>query len=345
MTKKSRKIIGSIIGVTLFLTLLATMAIGNYFINYALVPNRGAEERELVTEVLPQGVESQQGSIELLIQNNRIREIEVAEDWHDEITPIKEEVQITSKDDLNLVGHTFFQPEKTNQWVVLSHGYQGTEEGMHPTARRYYEEGYNLLTYDQRAMDESEGKFITMGIEESEDLILWLNALLEEYPQAEIVSHGVSMGAATVLIASGQVNFPDAVKAVIADCSYSSVWGVFKSELYHRFQLPDFPFLHMAGIVGISRVGINLFGVEGDVTHYTNQSKTPTLFIHGTADDFVPYPMVHELYEAYSGESKELYTVEGAGHAKSEFLNPEAYFEKIFDFIEQSENDKAFEAV
>ena len=136
-------------------------------------------------------------------------------------------------------------------------------------------------------------------------------------------------------MASGQADFPDAVKAVIADCSYSSVWGVFESELYQRFQLPDFPFLHMAGIVGIPRVGINLFGTEGDVVYYTSQSTTPTLFIHGTADDFVPYPMVHELYDAYSGEMQELYTVEGAGHAEAEYMEPDAYYQTVFDFVEQ----------
>ena len=337
MTRKFKWIIGSVFGMLLFLTLLATLVIGNFFINYALVPNQGAEERETVAEVLPQGVETQQGTIEYIIQNNRSREVQAAEEWHKEVTPRKEKVQITSKDDFNLVGHTFLQEEETNQWVVLSHGYQGTEEGMHPTARRYYEAGYNLLTYDQRAMDESEGQYITMGIKESEDLIMWLQSLLDQHPQAEIVTHGVSMGAATVLIASGQEDFPDAVKAVIADCSYSSVWGVFESELYQRFQLPDFPFLHMAGIVGIPRVGINLFGEEGDVAYHTSQSNTPTLFIHGTADDFVPYPMVDELYEAYTGDTKELYTVEGAGHAEAEFLDPAAYFQTIFNFIGQVE--------
>ena len=328
---------GSVFGMLLFLTLLATLVIGNFFINYALVPNQGAEERETVAEVLPQGVETQQGTIEYIIQNNRSREVQAAEEWHKEVTPRKEKVQITSKDDFNLVGHTFLQEEETNQWVVLSHGYQGTEEGMHPTARRYYEAGYNLLTYDQRAMDESEGQYITMGIKESEDLIMWLQSLLDQHPQAEIVTHGVSMGAATVLIASGQEDFPDAVKAVIADCSYSSVWGVFESELYQRFQLPDFPFLHMAGIIGIPRAGINLFGEEGDVAYHASQSNTPTLFIHGTADDFVPYPMVDELYEAYTGDTKELYTVEGAGHAEAEFLDPAAYFQTIFNFIGQVE--------
>lgn len=262
MTRKAKRITAWVIGLLFVLIMVATLVIGNYFINYALVPNQGAQQREPVVEVLPEGVESQEETLESMIQTNRSREDQVAEEWYAEMSSTKEKVLLTSQDGLELVGHTFLQEEETNHWAVLSHGYQATEESMHTTARRYYEEGYNVLTYDQRAMDESEGQYITMGIKERGDLISWLEVLLENHPQAEIVTHGVSMGAATVLMASGQADFPDAVKAVIADCSYSSVWGVFESELYQRFQLPDFPFLHMAGIVGIPRVGINLFGTE-----------------------------------------------------------------------------------
>ena len=243
MTRKAKRITAWVIGLLFVLIMVATLVIGNYFINYALVPNQGAQEREPVVEVLPEGVESQEETLESMIQTNRSREDQVAEEWYAEMSSTKEKVLLTSQDGLELVGHTFLQEEETTRWAVLSHGYQASEESMHTTARRYYEEGYNVLTYAQRAMDESEGQYITMGINESEDLIIWLQELLEKHPQAEIVTHGVSMGAATVLMASGQAEFPEAVKAVITDCSYSSVWGVFDSELYQRFQLPDFPFL------------------------------------------------------------------------------------------------------
>ncbi len=336
--RKIKRLIGMVVGSTSLLTVVATLGIGNFFIRYALVPNQGAEEREAAAEVLPQGVESQKQNVVSTIENNRRLEFQAAAAWHEDTLSQMKPVHITSKEGFTLTGHAYFQEEPSKQWAVLSHGYQGTEEGMHPIARHYYEAGYNILTYDQRAMDDSEGEYITMGIKESDDLILWLEALLAEHPQAEIVTHGVSMGAATVLMASGQTRFPGAVKAVIADCGYSSVWGVFESELYQRFKLPDFPFLHMAALVGLPRVDINLFNEEGDVAYHTSQSATPTLFIHGTADDFVPYPMVNDLYEAHPGEEKELYTVEGAGHAEAQYMQPAEYFHTIFDFIEQAKD-------
>ncbi len=337
MTRKTKKIIGAVMALALFSIVIATLVVGNFFIDYALIPNQGAEERDTSAEVLPQGVESQEGDLKAHIAANREAEYEVADEWYEDTHSRMEEVSITSEEGFVLAGHAYFQEEATDQWAVLSHGYQGTEEGMHPTARHYYEAGYHVLTYDQRAMDESEGDYITMGIKESEDLILWLEALLTQHPDAEIVTHGVSMGAATVLIASGQPNFPEAVKAVVADCGYSSVWGVFESELYQRFQLPDFPFLHMAALVGIPRVDINLFSDEGDVVYHTSQSDTPTLFIHGTADDFVPYPMVYDLFEAHPGNENQLVSVEGAGHGEAQFLSPTDYFQTIFAFVEEVE--------
>ena len=39
---------------------------------------------------------------------------------------------------------------------------------------------------------------------------------------AEIVLHGLSMGAATVLMVSGE-RLPEQVKAIIEDCGYTSV--------------------------------------------------------------------------------------------------------------------------
>ena len=61
------------------------------------------------------------------------------------------------------------------------------------------------------------------------DIIKWINLILSWEPNARIVLHGVSMGAATVLMASGE-DLPGNVKAVIADCGYTSEWDEFRRE-------------------------------------------------------------------------------------------------------------------
>ena len=57
---------------------------------------------------------------------------------------------------------------------------------------------------------------------------------------AEIVLYGVSMGGATVMMASGE-DLPGNVKAIIEDCGYSSVWDEFSYQLQALFNLPEFP--------------------------------------------------------------------------------------------------------
>lgn len=340
MTKKKTSLkkkigIGAII--ISLLIMVSTFFIGNYFVDYALVPQSAGADREPVVESLPEGVEGQPQELAQIIQKNREDEEKYVDEWLEMTKDLVQDVSIKSNDQLTLRGKIYPQSEdkKTNRWAVIVHGYQVDKEHMYPVAHRYWRAGYNILSYDQRSLGTSDGDYITMGIKEKEDLVLWLKELLKKHPDAEIVTHGQSMGSATVMMASGLDNYPrESVNAVIADCGYSSVWGVFASELRQRFNLPAFPFLHMAGVMAYFRADINIF-TDGVTTDLLQHSKTPTLFIHGTADDFVPYPMIHELYESLPIKEKEKYIVEGAGHSESKYLNPDEYYQTVFGFIDK----------
>jgi len=329
----TKKRIGIIFSILFTFIVLLTILVGNYFVSYALVPNSGGQDREPVTDVLPSGVETKGESAEQIIVETKKSEDQLVDEWLVDTEDLKEEIEITSYDDLTLRGHIFYQEEPSDDWVVVVHGYQVSEENMYPVAHHYYEQGYNVLSYDQRSMGQSEGEYLTMGIKEKYDLVSWLGELIKRHPKAKIVTHGQSMGSGTVLMASGLENFPEEVVAVISDSGYTSVWDVFESELYQRFELPAFPALYMAGAVAVPRADINLFN-DGITTDWVAKSKTPTLFIHGTADDFVPSPMVYELYDAHPTSEKETFIVEGAGHTESKFLEPELYYQTVFSFID-----------
>lgn len=330
----TKKRVTIIIAIIVILIALVTATVGNFFIDFALVPNNGAQDRETIQEIQVAGIDEKTATTETIISTNRAREEVLVDEWLVEVANNIEDVAVESHDGYTLRGHTFFQNRETNDWVVLSHGYQATEDSLFTSARHYFKAGYNVLTYDQRAMGNSEGEYITMGIEEQDDLITWLNALIAEHPEANIITHGESMGSATVLLALNSESYPEEVDVVIADSGYTSVWEVFESELYQRFNLDEFPFLYMAGLVGIPRVGINIFS-EGNALEAVSQANTPTLFIHGSADKFVPTPMVDELYTAHPSDKKEKLVIEGAGHTESKYLDPEIYYETIFNFINQ----------
>ena len=125
---------------------------------------------------------------------------------------------------------------------------------------------------------------------------------------------------------------PENVKVFIEDCGYTSVWDVFSSELQLRFGLPEFPILYTASGVAKLRAGYT-FG-EASALRQVENCEKPMLFIHGTADDFIPYEIMDELYNAQPGDNKAELTADGAGHGEAMYALGDTYWDTVFDFIE-----------
>ena len=189
--------------------------------------------------------------------------------------------------------------------------------------------GYNILIPDLRSHGLSEGNYIGMGWDDRLDIIKWINTILNDDPDAEIVLHGVSMGASTVLMVSGE-EIPSNVKAIIADCGYTSVWDEFSYQLDNLFSLPPFPIMNVSSLVAKIKAGY--FLGDASAIKQVKNSKTPILFIHGDEDDFVPYYMMDELYDATNSEKEKL-TIKNAGHAKASEIDPETYWTTVSNFI------------
>ena len=236
---------------------------------------------------------------------------------------------ITSFDNLKLHGYKILNEIPTNKWVISVHGYTSQGLDMSGYARNFYEMGYNILIPDLRAHGKSEGDYIGMGWDDRLDIIEWINLILKFDATSEIVLHGVSMGAATVSMTSGE-KLPNNVKAIIADCGYTSVWEQFSHQLDVLYSLPSFPVMNASSVVTKIKAGYTL--KEASTLKQVAKSKTPILFIHGDEDDFVPYSMMDELYNATSSEKEKL-TIKGAGHAKASKVNPELYWSTINIFI------------
>lgn len=245
-----------------------------------------------------------------------------------------QDLYITSQDDLNLHNYVINRPD-SNKWIIAVHGYTSEGLSMASYARTFYEMGYNVIIPDLRAHGKSQGDYIGMGWDERLDIIDLIHYIIENDHNSQIALFGVSMGAATVMNVSGE-ELPSNVKAIIEDCGYTSVWDQFSYQLNELFGLPAFPMMHSASLVTRLRAGYRLG--EASVIEQVKKSKTPTLFIHGDEDDFVPYSMLEELYEA-STAPKEKLVIKGAGHAKSREVNPDLYWSTITQFLNKYMND------
>ena len=311
MNKKKAVLIST--GVLGVLSVGALSLIGNYFYNLALNPKSSKE----VIFGTPEEANSTSGEV-----------VNETTQWLLNISNYSD-VYIESFDKLKLHGYKILNENSTDKWVITVHGYIGKGIQMSSYAKRFYDMGYNILIPDLRGHGESEGNYIGMGWYDRLDILKWINLIIEENENSKIILHGISMGAATVSMVSGEV-LPINVKAIIADCGYTSVWEQFSHQLKAIYSLPNFPVMNASSLVARFKAGYGL--KEASALKQVRKSKTPILFIHGDKDDFVPYRMMDELYNAANCEKEKL-TIHGAGHAKSSKVDPDLYWSTIENFI------------
>ena len=236
------------------------------------------------------------------------------------------EITIKSKDDLRL--KSYLIKNKAKKFVILVHGFTSAHSDMIGRAKKFYDLGYSVLLLDLRGHGKSDGKYITMGIKDCEDLRLWVDYLIKKEKTSQIGLYGISMGAATVMMSLS--NMPSVVKFAIEDCGYTSVWDVLKYQLFGLFHLPSFPFLYISELYAKLFIKID-FKSKTSLKSLAN-SKVPILMIHGTKDTFVPYYMLEQNYEACKS-AKQKYEVDGANHAQAEKIDPEKYWDTIKEFL------------
>ncbi|WP_158648489.1 alpha/beta hydrolase, partial [Candidatus Symbiothrix dinenymphae] len=118
------------------------------------------------------------------------------------------------------------------------------------------------------------------------DVLKWLDVAQGIFGDStHIVVHGISMGAATTMMLSGE-KLPDNVKCFVADCGYTSVWDEFSHQLKARYSLPEFPILYATSLYANMKVGWNF--KEASALEQGNKCRLPMFFIHGEKDTYVP---------------------------------------------------------
>lgn len=239
---------------------------------------------------------------------------------------------ITAPDGIRM--HAFYvrAPRPTTHTAVIVHGYTDNAIRMFHIGYLYNRSlGYNILLPDLRYTGLTEGDAIQMGWLDRKDVIQWINTAPHIFGDSiRAVVHGISMGAATTMMVSGE-KLPDYIRCFVEDCGYTSVWDQFKKELKGVFHLPAFPLLYVTEWICQLQNGWNFH--EASALNQVKKCRKPMLFIHGDKDDFVPTWMVYRLYEA-KPQPKALWVVPGVDHAHSYRDYPEEYTGKVREFVE-----------
>lgn len=197
-----------------------------------------------------------------------------------------------------------------------------------------HEMGFNVLLPHFFAHGESDGDHIDMGWLDHLDMMRWIdvanNMFRGDSTQTQIVVHGISMGGFTTMCISGE-KCPPCVKCFVEDCGYTSVWDEFASEMHNEFNLPAFPLMHTTSLLCKMRYGWAFD--EASAIDQLKKSTLPMLFIHGDADNFVPYSMLDRLYAAKQHGYKEKYVAHGTEHARAYTNHPEEYTQRVVSFV------------
>lgn len=325
-SSKKRKKIMIFCLAAVFLTVLYFILV-NFLVSAALVPSF----MEKLTAFERITVESYAAQVQTSdIQGNRYTALNETQEWLNNAACQK--ISSTTEDGYTLIANEFFaREESSHKWALVLHGYTGWKEEMYPFAYWYHEEGYHVIVPDLRCQGESEGDFIGMGWTDHFDCMNWISYILSKDPDAVIVIHGQSMGAATALMITGEETIPDNIAAVVSDCAYTDAYSMFGEKIDEWFHLPAFPLVDTACIVLRLRGGYNL--KDASAVDAVKKSHTPTLFIHGDEDAMISVDMTKQLY-ANAACPKELLIVEGAGHAQAQDKDPDTYYGTIRMFLE-----------
>ena len=219
-------------------------------------------------------------------------------EWFDSASPAK--VKIVTPRGGYVHGEIILADEPSDVWVIVIHGYTGSPRRMGSFGKKFHEMGYNCLFPYLCGHGASESNYATMGWNDRIDIKAWIDYIINENANAKIVLFGLSMGAATVMMTTGEPLESNVVCA-IEDCGYTSVWDECRANMKDAYGLPTFPFLSA---------------------------------IHGDKDDFVPFWMQERVYRAAACDKEKL-VIPGAPHAEASTVDPEKYWSTVDKFIKK----------
>ncbi len=304
----------------------ALLAAADYFYKFAVVrqrePKKPAKKKKSLSAAKG-----------LMSLSPYLDEMKLGEEWIR--AQDMEEVGIVSHDGLKLVGH--FLNAHTKRTLILFHGYRSRAYRDFSCVAEYYRSlGFNLLFVDQRAHGKSEGQHITFGVKERFDCVRWAE-YIDRRIGGEIFLDGISMGASTVLMASGE-KLPESVKGIIADCGFTSPAEIMEKVMTVDLKIPKMPlFVPVAWMI---RLRAHFAVDEYSTLEAMKNNRLPILFIHGREDKFVPCEMTVRTYEACRAE-KEMVLVDNAGHGVSYMMEPERCRAALNEFLNRYSREEA----
>lgn len=237
-------------------------------------------------------------------------------------------LSITSKDGLHLIGA--FLDYGYSRTVIIVPGRGETSHYSAFYAMCYRDKGWNVFLHDSRATGGSEGKRISVGIYESQDLILWAKKLHDDEGQEQIVLHGVCVGGAATILCLNDPACPDYVKGGLAEAPYQTFLDITRTHT-RAIHMPPFPAVDIMPLW--PRITLKIDLRKNNPLHAVQKMSKPILFLQSKEDIFVPYMKTQELYELCSSERKAIHLFEHGVHSHLRYLCQKEYDDTVLAWM------------
>lgn len=241
-----------------------------------------------------------------------------------------EDVTATNPDGMKLAG--WFIPSENGAVIIMQHGYKSTRRELLNEAEMMHRHGYGVLLTSVRAHDYSEGELISLGVYEMDDMEAWYQYLLtrDDFDHDKIGIIGNSYGGMLSIQYAAQ---NENIKAVVANCAFSSMPDTVATSVTHFTGLPEFPFVPLIVFWAEYDNGVNM--EEIDATQWISQiSPRPVFLMQGGADTVISPSSGQRLYDA-AGEPKELWFDPELGHVEFDKERAEEYESRVAAFFDQ----------
>jgi len=237
-------------------------------------------------------------------------------------------LSLISKDGLRLVA--FYLDFGYKRTVIIVPGRGETSRYSAFYAKGYKDQGWNVLLHDSRATGKSEGKRISVGVYESEDLLLWAKKLHDEEGQEIIVLHGVCVGGAASILALNNPNCPTYLKGGLAEAPYQTFLDITRTHT-RAIHMPPFPAVNIMPIWPYFMLKINLR--KNNPLNAVSKMSKPILFLQSKEDIFVPYQKTEELYDLCSSKKKAIHFFEHGVHSHLRYQYQKEYDQTVLEWM------------
>lgn len=210
----------------------------------------------------------------------------------------REDFEVRAPDGIVLRGWKVRPATANRNWVLLFHGVSDNRTGVLGVAEFLLKHGYSVVMMDARAHGKSGGEIATYGWKERLDTVAITQALRSTESVRHLFAYGVSMGAAIALQSAA---VEPRIEAVVAESPFASL----------REVSYDYAGLDVSPWLGKTLLWPALFFAMRQVAK------------HGQFD-----PAAHG--------PKELWDVEGAGHAAALGTAPQEYEMRAIRFLGDS---------